>query len=369
MSGTRPLAEVDELSRGTPGDLLEQAPERLRALTAEDAAARAPAWHWLDTHLCHQGAVHPAAVPVVPFLLGLLTDGPTPEPQRLLGFLCGLVEMESEDGGWLPDGLDPERHTRLPVARAVHTALSDGIGAVLPRLADDDPATAGAAAELLAWFPNRAAEILPRLRPFCERARPGPERSTAFIALGLLAGASGDRSDIARLEAVLAAGAGVDRWAAGVALARITAPDIPPAVVETLIAELARIALDPEPYETVRGSRFHRGDVGALITATLRRLPPSREDGALTVVARLLRDGELTPETAAELASGLVVDALGDLDTVPAGELTPWRRAALGALPTAGAAWESGELGPWLTSAYGLPATPDALRDRLRQAP
>ncbi|MFD8937218.1 hypothetical protein ACFV0R_18540 [Streptomyces sp. NPDC059578] len=355
--GVLSLVELDRVAWAElecMGGPATEVPVRLRALTSADAGHRRRAWEWLGTHLYHQGTVYPAAAHAVPFLLGLLAEGGTPDRERTLGYLTRLVESPSEDGATPPaDGPPGDDSARRAVAA--------GARAVLPHLDAADPSTAGAAAELLAWLPELASVSLPGLRRLCARRLPGRERSTALIALGALAGAAGTRSDPAMLEQLLGDRADPDRWAAAVALCRITVPDQPPAAVAAMVAELAAVNVDPQGYERVWRTRFHDNHVAGLLAATLRHLPQERGESTRDLVARRLGETESTPDEVAAVASGLVVDALGDESTVAPGVLTPWQRAVLGALPGADPAWASGELGPWLTSAYGLPGTGEAL--------
>ncbi|MFE9663277.1 hypothetical protein [Streptomyces sp. NPDC005955] len=355
--GVLSLAELDRVAwaeLACMGGPATEVPVRLRALTSTDTDRRHRAWQWLGTHLYHQGTVYPAAAHAVPFLLGLLAEGGTPDRERTLGYLTRLVEPPSEDGATPPaDG--------PPGDDSARRAVVAGARAVLPHLDAVDPSTAGAAAELLAWLPELAARSLPGLRRLCARRLPGRERTTALIALGALAGAAGTGSDPAMLERLLGDRTDPDRWAAAVALCRTTAPDQPPAAVAVMVAELAAANVDPEGYERVWRTRFHDNHVAGLLAATLGQLPREREESTRDVVARRLVGTDGAPDVLAAVASGLVVDALGDVATVAPGALTPWQRAVLGALPGADLAWSCGELGPWLTSAYGLPGTREAL--------
>ncbi|MER5492323.1 hypothetical protein [Streptomyces sp. NPDC002490] len=349
-AGTLPLSALDRAGWARPpdGGPAVEVPARLRALVSPDGEARAAAWHWWETWFLG-GHEQPALARAVPFLLGLLADGGTPDRERALGGLSRLVERPPGADGPGPGG-------------PVRAAVIAGVPALVPLLEAADVRTAGAAAELLAWLPERAREVLPALRGLCARAGPGPERATALIALGTLAGTpAGSAADRAVLEGALRGGPDPDRWAAAVGLCRAAAPAPPTGVVVPLVTELAAAHRDPDGYPAVRRTRFHDDDVAGLLAATLRTLPaPCREAAGLAVSACLSAPDQ-RPEEADGLASALVVDALGDLEQVAARALTPWQRAVLGALPGADPVWASGELGRWLGSAYGLPGTPGAL--------
>ncbi|MEO3978729.1 hypothetical protein [Streptomyces sp. CAU 1734] len=350
------MAEPERPEPERFGDPAAEVPARLRALVSPDAEPRHRAWEWLETELCHHGSASPATAHAVPFLLELLRDGGTPDRRRILGCLSRLVEPYSGGGAVLPPGPDAPG---CPVRRAVAAGAG---GAVVPLLDSADPSAAGAAAELLAWLPEQAPAALPGLRRLLARELPLRERTTAMIALGALAGAAGDRSGRSDLERLLDDRTDPGRWAAAVALSRVTAPGVPPAAITAMVDELSAAHLDPEAYEAVWRTRFHDGDAAGLLAAALGRLPRERRETARSAVAARLGAAGCAPEDAAAVAAGLVADALGDVDSVDPEGLTPWQWAVIGTLPGAGPVWASGELGPWLASAYGLPQTPDALR-------
>ncbi|MFF9573017.1 hypothetical protein [Streptomyces sp. NPDC014685] len=304
-----------------------------------------------------RGAPH-----AVPFLLHLLTDEATPDRKKLLWYLTALVTGE-DDSQWFPDGYDTARIDGWPVETAVYEAVGAGVPAVVvPLLDHDDPETAALAAMLAAWFRADAPLTLPALRRLCARPLPRPQRATALIALGLLAGAAGDRSDTTLLEQTLADGDEPDRWAAAVALARITAPDIPPSAVGALTAELGVICTDPDEYEMTE--RTHFCNVGELILRTLDRLPEGRREAArdclVQTLLRIEQQDSASPEVA-DRAVALAVYAFSSRQMSGAAALTPFQRAVLQALLGGDRIWVSGDLGLLLSDEYGLPDTPDAL--------
>jgi hypothetical protein len=389
MKATRAVGEPDRV----PWSRLEcmygpatEAPDRLRELASPDPALRERAWYWTETFLWHQGSVYPATVHAVPFLLGLLDDGGTPDRGRLLGLLTRLAESFAGAAGTgeHPGPGGPVAGPGGTAPGALRAALAAGVPAVLPLLAGPDPAVAGAAADLLAHLPERARASLPPLRALCLRELPLPERTTALIALGTLAAAAGAPDcddgpgvgDRALLERVAGDPADPARWAAAVALARLTGPGVPAVAVGAMVAELAAANLDPDGYEAVWRTRCDDGDAVGLIARALAPLPERRRSCARSAVLRALAaaagpDSGAGPDSAGEpertggdgasLAAGLVVDALGDTDTVVPAGLTPWQRAVLEALAESGRVWASGELGPWMTQEYGLPDGPAAL--------
>ncbi|MEL5957557.1 hypothetical protein AADR41_22835 [Streptomyces sp. CLV115] len=367
----RPLDELDQVPWAELKDCYGPAadvPAWLRDLTSRDEDVRTRAWGHMESRLYHQGDVYEATPHAVPFLLHLLADEATPGRKKLLWYLSALV-TGADDRQWFPDGYDTAQTDGWPVETAVYEAVRAGVPAVVvPLLDHDDPETAGLAAMLAAWFPAHAPLTLPALRQLCARPLPRPQRATGLIALGLLAGAAGDRSDTALLERTLANGDEPDRWAAAVALARITAPDIPPSAISALTAELGVICTGPDEYEmTATRTHFCYSDVNGLILRTLDRLPRGRRKAARDCLVRTLlrieqQDSELSE--AADWATTLACFALtrqvsGQVSGAAA--LTPFQRAVLQALLGGDRIWESGDLGILLSEEYGLPDTPDAL--------
>ncbi|MEW2632653.1 hypothetical protein AB0903_13595 [Streptomyces sp. NPDC048389] len=365
---TRPLTDLDQVPWAELRHCYGPAtnvPAQLRDLTSPDEDTRAKAWYRTESNLYHQGNVYEATPHTVPFLLHLLADEATPGRKRLLCYLSALVTGE-DDSQWFPDGYDTARTEGWPVETAVYEAVGAGVPTVVvPLLDHDDPEMAGLAAMLAAWFPRHAPLVLPALRRLCDRPLPRPERATALIALGLLAGAAGDRSDTALLERALADGDDPDRWAAAVALARVTASDIPPSAIGVLTAELGVICTDLDAYEMTARTHFCYGNVGELIPRTLDRLPPERRETARDCLVRTLRQIEQQdsePSEAADWAVTLAVYTLPTGQVTDAAQLTSFQSVVLQALLSSDRAWASGDLGPLMSDEYGLPDTPDALR-------
>ncbi|MET9661657.1 hypothetical protein [Streptomyces sp. NPDC006510] len=369
--GIRPLDELDQVPWA---ELMHcygpatEVPAQLRDLIAPDQDTRDQAWFRTESNLYHQGNIYEATPHAVPFLLHLLADEATPDRKKLLWYLTVLVTGE-DDSQWFPDGYDTARIDGWPVETAVYEAVGAGVPTVVvPLLDHDDPETAALAAMLAAWFPAHAPLTLPALRRLCARPLPRPQRATGLIALGLLAGAAGDRSDTALLEQILADGDEPDRWAAAVALARITAPDIPPSAIGALTAELGVICTDPDEYEMTERTYFCRSDVRELIVRALDRLPEGRREAARDCLVRTLlrieqQDSEQSEagHWATTLALALAFFSLPDEQVSGAAALTPFQRAVLQALLGGDRIWVSGDLGLLLSDEYGLPDTPDAL--------
>lgn len=329
------------------------------ALRSDDEPTRDQAWSGLYER--HWAVPSRETVALVPHLLGLLADGAYPYPEEVLQFLASLVEMPTEDWNWAPGGLDAQRLAESPVASAIHAAAADGVPLAARLLAAGPPIT-GAAAQLLAWFPERAAEILPGLRRLHGRGLPSVDRATALIALGLLAGAAGDQSDVPELERVLANDRDPDRWAAAVALAAITAPEMPRSAIATLVAELGLICRDEDLYLLTPRTRFRQGRVADIVRAVLGGLPAGEQEYAEQQMALVLAGvGALDPDDAEALARELVNAAFSPLGAGSPADLTPFQRVVLRSLAAGEVIWWSGSLGPWMTEFFSLPGTRDAL--------
>ncbi|MGW1653814.1 HEAT repeat domain-containing protein [Streptomyces atratus] len=374
--GTRPLDELDQVpwaelrhAHGPATDV----PEQLRALVRSDRERRTRAWDRMWSNLYHQGNVYEATLHAVPFLLHMLAEETTPHPARVLVYLRHLVVGEDE-AALLPDGYDEAGFAGWPqqdreLEAATHAAVAAGVPVIVPLLDHQDPGVAGEAAHLLAWFPGRAADILPALRRLSVRSPlPRSDRTTVLIAIGLLAGACGDRSDTAPLERMLADVDDPDRWAAAVALSRIATPDVPATAIDVLVAELGAISADPEEYEMEPRTGFCFNSPEQLIVPTLHRLPAASRDAALDAAGRAIAGIENQDQVPWAEAADLVVLALGEAEPGSPDTLTPCQHAMLRALLTGDRIWASGQLGMRLSSEYGLPDTPDALEEWLDRA-
>jgi hypothetical protein len=93
-------------------------------------------------------------------------------------------------------------------------------------------------AHLLAWFPSFAPVSLPRLRVRLPLEGERDTRVTMIVAIGLLAGATGQTSDTPWLSELLAGPDPVVRWAAATALARLVPEHPPEAAVQELLGWL-----------------------------------------------------------------------------------------------------------------------------------
>jgi HEAT repeat protein len=229
----------------------EDVPEWLRALRSPDPEVRQ--WAHEDWNIVHQGTRYSATAPAVPFLVELATAPDTHDRAWLVNLLAYAAVGNQQ--AVLPDGvvtLDRLRHTTswpepeyAAWALAAYQAVQAALPALLPLLDDDDDRLRRETAHLLAWFPSFAAVSLPRLRGRLPLEAERDTRVTMIVAVGLLAGATGQTTDTPWLSELLAGPDPVLRWAAATALARL-APEQPP---EAAVQELLGWLTDPPDAE------------------------------------------------------------------------------------------------------------------------
>ncbi|MDP9793770.1 hypothetical protein J2S43_002282 [Catenuloplanes nepalensis] len=383
-----------EHAYGAAGDV----PGLIRELLAPDAGAREKARRQLYGNIFHQGSRYEASAYAAPFLLELLADPRTPDRPALLGLLTSLAI--GYDESWLPEGfpaadyrgraaggerllrqrprpdageggyeywmsLDAQDQERLfaHVELAVHDAVRAGVPLFCALLGDPDPGLRAGAAYALAWFGEDAAVSGGPLSVAATDAHPAVA-ATALVALGLTGVTLPAASDTIR--AALGDEREVVRWGAAIAAARLHGADAGVAVAAELLAWTGTDrAADPQlPYldgdlSGYAGLALFRQLGGAhtdpAFDALLARIPSVSGPEALPVVGEALRhafpDGPISPGTGAA-------------------DLTPAQRRLLQTLADSPATWQWHGFGLFanLTGgihAYGLPATPDAMRDFL----
>ncbi|WP_432744952.1 hypothetical protein H7827_12295 [Streptomyces sp. JH002] len=396
---------------GYAGDV----PGQLRSLSSAEPEERQAALSALYGNIFHQGTRYEASVPAVPFLLALATDPGTPERDGVLWLLAALAigyddpfvpegfpvaelrraarggaelaatahafeladrPREGGDEGWEDDGparyfyeasLSEADQNRLGahVALAAYDAVRAGLPAVRELTAEHEPPEIRrAAAYLLAWFPEDAAQSVPVLIA-AAAGKDGPTAAIALTGLGLL-GAPYDAAVAGALESALSGDAPeVVRWGAATALARLRGP----AAGERAIGELrAWLARDGGGY----GGRhpdipFLDGNVRGYAAQSLRALgDPATDaatfDGLLGQLPRL-SGPPILPVLDAALALAFPDGAIRP--GTPAGELTDRQRRLAGLLADNPGCWRTenrqfGNVGH-LIACYGLPGRPDRL--------
>jgi hypothetical protein len=183
----------------------EDVPWLLRQVRSADSKAREDAVDELCFTIVHQGTRYSATAPAVPFLVELATAPDTHNRARVVNLLA--YAAVGDDQASLPDGivtLDQLRQTTNtpgneheygPWALAAYQAVHAAVPALLPLLDEADDRLRRETAHLLAWFPSFAPVSLPRLRARLGLEAERDTRATMIVAVGLLAGATGLRSD------------------------------------------------------------------------------------------------------------------------------------------------------------------------------
>jgi hypothetical protein len=378
-------------------------PDLVRALVAPDAVERQKALHTLYGSIVHQGTRYEATAYAVPFLLELVADPATPGRPELLRLLALLAIGYDEQ--WLPgtfpvaeqraaaaggaellraappiaeDDLDDEgedvddegedegvedRYSYYDAlseddANAVYThvaiAAYDAVRAGAPLLrslvAGDDRVLRRAAAYVLAWFPEDAADGIAALAPATtagDSDRDGDTESqataaTALVAVGLLArGADADL--VARAtttaEAALAGEAELLRWGAAVALAALQGP----AAGREVVAELLTWAGGPaQPRDDIP---FLGGDVGGLAALALRHLGDAHAEVTFDALLGRLRRVSGVPAVTvlAEALRRAWPDGPPPAVDTPFATLTDPQQRLLGLLAESPGTWRYGD--------------------------
>ncbi|MGI5134308.1 HEAT repeat domain-containing protein [Streptomyces sp. CA-106110] len=286
------LDEVDWAELGHAYGRAQDVPGQLTALCGKDEAARESALMSLFSNIFHQGTRYSASPHAVPFLARIALAGPQPVRDGVLSLLTRLA-IDWHDEYDLPRGidikawraaaaklsmdealawydeqiaaeLDEKKRSRLTETRAEwaagrlmdsrasallsYDAVRAELSGLLPLLDDPDPAIRTRTAYLSAWFPEKAAAVLPRLLNRLQVEDSVTVTATALVAVGLL----GDITLTSRISPHLDATEPLIRWAAATALARIGsakgATGLGTDLTGHVIAELAAAAADtPKP--------------------------------------------------------------------------------------------------------------------------
>jgi hypothetical protein len=374
-------------------------PDQLRALAS---GTRGDPLERLYGTIFHQGKRYEASVDAVPFLAGIAADPATANRAAVLGLLASLTVGYDEN--WLPGGMriaaeragltrrlatDPEQErrevaawvaqaaddrerrgrafaaltydpaqARLSRQWAVDTydAVRAELSALVPLLDDGDAEVRTATAYLLAWFPEEAEALRPRLSARADDESDPTARATAILACGLLTEPGSDAA-AARFAAALAADDVVVRTAAAIAVARVAGPAGPPAgVIDVLLDALAA-----GPHDLHSFVPFLDGDLRGYAALALQNLGGDPA-GLVAAVAAALPGTPAMP--ALTLISTLLATAFPDGPRppgVPFTALTPVQQRAVTALAHSERAWTLGRPGAVfvnlaeLVRSYGLP--------------
>lgn len=240
------LEAVNWTALGHAGGSAEDMPWLLRQVRSADSKVREETLRELFSTIVHQGTWYSATASAVPFLVELATASDTHDRAWLVNLLA--YAAVGNEAAVLPDGmvtLDRLRHTTnwhepeyAAWALAAYQAVQAALPALLPLLDEDEDRLRRETAHLLAWFPSFAPASLPRLRARLPLEAERDTRVTMIVAVGLLAGATGQTSDTPWLSELLAGPDAVLRWAAATALARLVPEHPPEAAVQELLGWL-----------------------------------------------------------------------------------------------------------------------------------
>ncbi|WP_345679916.1 hypothetical protein [Yinghuangia aomiensis] len=297
----------------------EDVPRLLRALRADDAAAREKALHALYGNIFHQGSRYEASAYAVPFLVGLAADADTRDRAAILGLIGSLTV--GYDEAHLPQGLDIDgwraeieelrsgdrEEMRRRVEEWVDEAVDDGdrrvremrlhmfdpdgsyeyarhelavydavrahVPQLLALLDDPDAAVRTGAVYVLAWFPEEAGLIVPRLHVLLAEEQLPAVAACALLAVALVTDAE-DAETIGILRQRLRAKEPLQCWSAAVGLARLGAADA------DVVAILAAAVVEP-PAQDGPGVPFQSGDLRGYTSVALAAVDRTVAAGAL----------------------------------------------------------------------------------------
>jgi hypothetical protein len=168
-----PSDEVDWKSLEGPYGPSVAVADALRDLWSDDPAARAAAVGALQEALWHQGTVYEVTAPAVPFVADAALGDPLGRDDRIWLILL-LAWIAGGTSRWADDARE-----------AVRARLSD----FLARLdAETDPGTQVALVDLVAQFPEAAAQARPRVEGLLENEPDDGRRVVLTVALAALGG-------------------------------------------------------------------------------------------------------------------------------------------------------------------------------------
>jgi hypothetical protein len=310
-------------------------PDLLRALWSADRRERRSAYESLEEDLHHQLTRYQASAPAVPFIIDVvadesaldrhlalrllsdlavgdesawLTDGSTVEQlRREVDRKAGMTveELENDLAEWVaaePD--EASRRAREETAEfldvvefrdaerwelAAYNAVRAGVAVFAEALKSADPLVRTGAAHVLGWFAEERSVIMPHLVRLLTTESDTSVAATASIAAGLLGG--DDPALLAALESRLDSRDPAQRWAAAIALARLSPSPGPRAVHELHDCVRNGDRTPAVPYEN--------GDMSVLAALSLAyvadNVAPDRIDVLLERLSRMPLGPEAIP--------------------------------------------------------------------------
>jgi hypothetical protein len=288
----------------------EEVPVALNAIWSPDPQRRTLGYEYLRDRLVHQGSRCPASAAAVPFLIDVVADPQAPDRFVACSMLklialgeeeftlnerpdfahlrreaarkatMTVEELKAEEAAWIEAAADPElraareqraRYANVETDRLTerwdveaYDAVRAGVPVYLDALSIDHLGTRIHAAQLLAYFPEEAASIVPALIPLIGGEDP-IVASAAAVAAGICARGTEDPAAAAAITARWERAQNLaERWATAIGLAQLLnhpGPDI-----------LADVEAATEAPALVPHFPFLDGDIAAVAAYTLDRL-------------------------------------------------------------------------------------------------
>ena len=169
-------------------------PGLLRDLAWGGPEQREEALDDLCQSIWHQGTVYEASAYAVPFLLELVQSPSVGERDQILALLANLAQGNSylEVHGPLSEEMRRQPNYAEDLAREqegvkqARAAVEEGLPIYLSLLEAPEPEVRMAAADTLADFPERSAQISPVLQACLERETDAPARASLQECLSAL---------------------------------------------------------------------------------------------------------------------------------------------------------------------------------------
>jgi hypothetical protein len=366
-------------------------PETLRMLASPDPKIREKGYYTVYGNIFHQGTRYEATAYAVPFLYEMLREPNTPERGQLVSLLVSLaMGYENE---FLPFGFDPaeyfsflntpETQGKMECARELgifygdeddddeedglsyeereelyevklgfairdtYRAVENGVPDIIALLDDPDAEVRIQAAHALAWFPERTTDSLPALRRAYGNASTPHERANILPALGILARAAGDKSDIELLTSLLDEGQpNIVRQTAAIALTTLLEAETPADALAILMEASADERDESEEETATKAGEenkedsealpWNEGDLPGYAGMVLQAAAEGREAEIVTALCTALRTG---PAMRSLSLTGVLLHLVfgGAWEGKTAADLTPLQRQALEAIAEYGA--------------------------------
>jgi hypothetical protein len=288
----------------------EEVPVALHAIWSDNQERRMLGYEYLSDRLVHQGSRYPASAVAAPFLIDVVADPLAPDRfaacQVLRQIAIGeeeftlnerpdfaharreaarkatmtVEQLKTDEAAWVAAATDPaERSARETSAFfsdvelnrdaerwniEAYDAVRAGVPVYIAALSADHPGTQIYASQLLAYFPEDMASVVPALVPLI--GAPNPiVASAAAVAAGICARGTEDPAAAAALTARRERAENLaERWATAIGLAQLLNHPGPDIMADV---EAATEAPAPVPHFP-----FLDGDIATVASYTLDRI-------------------------------------------------------------------------------------------------